>query len=109
MRKAKVLFRDEHAGWLTQFNDGSFAFQYTEAWINNPLKPAISLTLPKVEQLYRSDHLLPFFFHMLPEGTNKQLVCYHTRIEADDDFGILLATAHTDTIGAVRILRETEP
>jgi serine/threonine-protein kinase HipA len=40
---------------------------------------------------------------MLPEGTNKQTVCFNLRIDENDHFGILMATAKSDTIGAVRL------
>ena len=40
---------------------------------------------------------------MLSEGENRQVQSQILRIDADDDFGILLATAQTDTIGAVTI------
>jgi serine/threonine-protein kinase HipA len=42
---------------------------------------------------------------MLPEGANKKSVCFNNRIDEDDYFGILLATAGFDTIGAVRVLK----
>jgi serine/threonine-protein kinase HipA len=42
---------------------------------------------------------------MLPEGTNKQVVCYQLRIDENDHFGILMATAKSDTIGAVRVVK----
>jgi serine/threonine-protein kinase HipA len=108
MRRATVLYKNEHAGTLTQLDDGSFEFTYLDTWVLNPAKPAISLTLPKTREPYRSSDLFPFFFNMLPEGSNKQTVCYHLRIDQDDDFGILMATSKTDTIGAVRIVKEIE-
>lgn len=40
---------------------------------------------------------------MLPEGTNKKVVCYNLRIDEHDHFGILLATSKVDTVGAVRL------
>jgi serine/threonine-protein kinase HipA len=40
---------------------------------------------------------------MLPEGSNKQVVCRFCRIDEDDYFGLLLATAKGDTIGAVTV------
>ena len=40
---------------------------------------------------------------MLPEGSNKQVVCFHNRIDDNDAFGILLTTAVHDTIGAVTV------
>lgn len=41
---------------------------------------------------------------MLPEGTNKQVVCKLNRLDSDDYFGILLATAKSDNIGAVKVV-----
>ena len=106
MRRAKVLYKNEHAGTLSQLDNGSFEFAYLDTWLLNPAKPAVSLTLPKTIELYRSSDLFPFFFNMLPEGSNKQSVCYHLRIDQEDDFGILMATSKTDTIGAVRVVKE---
>lgn len=104
MRRANVLYKNELAGTLTQLEDGSFEFDYYDSWLNDSLKPAISLTLPKTKGPYRSPYLFPFFFNMLPEGSNKQTVCFKLRIDEDDYFGILLATSKTDTIGAVRVV-----
>ncbi len=108
MRKAKVLYKGELAGMLIQFNDGSFEFKYEDGWYNDPLKPAVSLTLPKTTQAYHSPFLFPFFFHMLPEGSNKQAVCFHQKIDKDDHFGLLLATSQTDSIGAVNVIKPSE-
>lgn len=103
MRSAAVYYKNELAGLLTQFADGSFEFTYDPLWFSNSSKPAISLTLPKTNAVYRAQTLFAFFFNMLPEGVNKQMVCLKQRIDLDDYFGILLAVAHGDNIGAVRI------
>ncbi len=105
MRKAIVLYKDQNAGLLIQHDNGSFSFEYNEAWFGDAAKPAISLTLPKSQQKYHSDFLFPFFYHMLPEGSNKQLVCKMNRLDLDDSFGLLLTTARYDTIGAVRLIK----
>ena len=44
-----------------------------------------------------------YFFNMLSEGANRQLQSTLLHIDENDDFGILLATAQHDTIGAVTI------
>ncbi len=103
MRQAEVLYKKESAALLTQLNDGSFVFRYHDHWFTNANKPAISLTLPKTKQEYQNKHLFPFFHNMLPEGSNKQTVCFENRIDTKDHFGILLTTAKYDTIGAVQI------
>jgi serine/threonine-protein kinase HipA len=105
MRKAAILFKGEEAGILTQQDDGSFIFRYQDTWMANTSKPGICLTLSKLQQEHRSKHLFPFFYNTLPEGSNKQIVCKLNRIDPDDDFGILLATAGNDTIGAVRVIK----
>lgn len=105
MRQAKILYKNEEAGMLTQFDNGTFEFRYDDSWFNAQEKPPISLTFPKSQQKFRSEFLFPFFYNMLPEGTNKQVVCHALRIDMSDYFGILLNTATYDTIGAVRVVK----
>ena len=105
MREAKVLFKDEEAGILTQHDNGSFTFCYLDDWLNDKDKLNISLTLPKSEQPFHSEFLFPFFYNMLPEGSNKQVVCKLNRIDKEDYFGLLMTTAKNDSIGAVRIVK----
>ena len=105
MREAKVLFKDEEAGILTQNDNGSFTFCYLDDWLNDKDKPSISLTLPKGEQPFHSEFLFPFFYNMLPEGSNKQVVCKLNRIDKEDYFGLLMTTAKNDSIGSVRIIK----
>jgi serine/threonine-protein kinase HipA len=52
---------------------------------------------------YQSTFLFPYFFNMLSEGANRELQSRLLHIDENDDFGILLATAQNDTIGAVTI------
>jgi serine/threonine-protein kinase HipA len=42
---------------------------------------------------------------MLPEGSNKQVVCKYNKIDLDDYFGLLMTTAKDDSIGAVRVMK----
>lgn len=108
MRSAKILYKEQEAGILRQLDDGTFEFQYNESWLNNASAPAIGFTLPKTKEIYRSAYLFPFFFNMLPEGTNKETVCFHLRIDKNDHFGILMAIAQTDTIGAIRVIKTSD-
>lgn len=105
MRKAQILYKDEDVGILTQNDEGSFTFEYRKDWVENTVKPSISLTLPKRIEKYESKYLFPFFFNMLPEGSNKQVVCRYSRIDLDDYFSLLMITAKSDTIGAVRVVK----
>ena len=103
MRQAKVLFKDQEAGVLTQHDDGSFTFSYNDSWLADNNKPAISLTLPKSEQPFHAPFLFPFFFNMLPEGSNKNLQCRKLNIDENDYFGLLMASAQSDTSGAITV------
>ena len=103
MRAARIFFKGLEAGVLTQKDDGTFTYQYNSSWVDDSSKPAISLTLPKTIAAYHSRYLFPFFYNMLPEGSNKQVVCRLNRLDKTDYFGLLLTTAKTDTIGAVTV------
>jgi len=103
MRQAEIYFKGEKAGILTQLDNGSFIFEYDALWMSDNSKPPISLTLSKNIKEYKSNYLFPFFYNMLPEGTNKQIVCKNMRIDNDDFFSLLLITARYDTIGAVTV------
>lgn len=105
MRKAKILYKNQEAGMLIQHDNGSFTFKYDNSWINDTAKPAISLTLPKSEQEYHSDFLFPFFYNMLPEGSNKQIACKLNRLDINDHFGLLFTTAKNDNIGAIKVIK----
>jgi len=105
MRIAKVYMNKIAAGVLTENNDGTYTFCYDDAYFSNPDYSSICLSLPKTNQEYRSKTFFPFFFNMLSEGSNKRVQTRMFKIDEDDAFGLLLATAHTDTIGAITIKR----
>lgn len=109
MQKANIYRNGILAGYLIQFNPNSYEFIYDDFWMANDMFPAISLTLPKTKKAYKSDYLFPFFFNMISEGVNKQLQCRQFKIDENDYFGLLLATASKDTIGAITVVPvETE-
>ena len=105
MRSAKVLYKNQPAGILEQSDDGRFIFRYDDNWKLDNTKPPISLTFPKEQKEFFSENLFPFFYHLLPEGVNKRMICRTYKIDESDDFGILLTVAKTDTIGAITIER----
>ncbi len=104
MRKAEVYRNQELAGVLEEENPGrNYTFRYQDTYFADKDKPAISLTLPKTEQEYHSDFLFPFFSNMLSEGAIRKLQSQLLKIDERDDFGIMLATAQYDTVGAVTV------
>ena len=91
------------SGILSEENRNSFVFRYDERYFNDTTKPAISLTLPKSKMEYASQYLFPFFFNMLSEGVNRKLQSVQLKIDEEDNFGLLMATAQYDTIGAITV------
>ncbi len=107
MRSALLLYNNMEAGWLTQYNDGSFTLRYADEWVLDSSKPSLSVSLPKSQIEFHAKHLFPFFFNMIPEGINKLAICKKKNIDADDYFGLLLEVANYDTIGAVRVIKQS--
>jgi serine/threonine-protein kinase HipA len=103
MRKAEVYQNKILAGFLTEESRTKYIFRYDDAYFNDKLQPPVSLTLPKTQQEYHSKYLFPFFANMLSEGSNRKVQSRLLRIDENDDFGILLATAYCDTVGAVTV------
>ena len=50
----------------------------------------------------------PFFTNMLPEGANRRGICRSLRIDENDFFGLLIAMADKDFIGAVQVRKTTD-
>ncbi len=100
MRKCKVFVHDKEAGILMETDDREYLFTYHDNYQGEP----VCLAMPVREETYRSNHLFPYFFNMLSEGANRQVQSILHHIDEKDDFGIMLATAQYDTIGAVTLL-----
>ena len=103
MRRAEIYRNGILAGLLAETDSGKFVFTYDTFYFNDKTKPGISLTLPKKKLEYTSNHLFPFFFSMLSEGTNRVVQSKLLKIDENDFFGLLLATARYDTVGAITV------
>ncbi|MFH1504923.1 MAG: HipA N-terminal domain-containing protein [Candidatus Omnitrophota bacterium] len=102
-RKAKVFYKDELAGRIIETPDG-YTFQYDPEFLKKNI--FISISLPPREELYHSKELFTFFKGLLPEGWYLDIVCAVQKVDSKDSFGVLLACASGDTIGAVTVVRE---
>ncbi len=103
MRQAGVYVNGVLAGLLTETDDGKYIFRYDDLFLLDKNQTAISLSFSKRQQVFSGDTLFPFFYNMLSEGANKAIQCRTLKIDENDAFGLLLATAHTDTIGAITV------
>lgn len=103
MRSVEIYRNGILAGILTEENRKSYVFRYDNDYLKDTNTPAISLTIPKTQQEYRSEFLFPFFYNMLSEGVNRKLQCTQLKIDEEDSFGLLMATAQYDTVGSITV------
>ena len=103
MRSMEIYRNGVLAGILTEENREQYLFRYDDTYFADPDKPAVSLTMPKNQKEYRSAYLFPVFFNILSEGVNRKLQSSRLRVDERDHFGLLLATARHDTIGAITV------
>ena len=101
-RQAAVYVNEQRAGVLRE-EPGRYVFEYDAAYLNAPEMPAVSLSLPKSQRVHIAPVLFPFFAGLLAEGTNRSLQTHSLQLYEHDDFGLLLATAASQTIGAVTV------
>jgi HipA-like protein len=103
MRSAEVYRNGILAGILAETKSRAYEFTYDPGYFNNNSKPPISLTLPKNQLIHTSGYLFPCFYNILSEGTNREAQTKQLKIDKNDFFGLLLATAQYDTIGAITV------
>jgi len=107
MRAAQVLYNGQLAGILSKSGE-VYRFVYDKNYLATATQP-VSLTLPLREAPYESDVLFPAFVNKLSEGSNKAMQNRLLKIDETDYFGLLLATAGSDSIGPVTIKEIHEP
>ncbi len=99
--KAGVYYNRILVGYLTK-EATEYQFIYDSDYLISDF-PAISVSLPKQPEVFRSKVLFPFFFGILPEGENKKIICKSNKIDENDHFTLLLKTACFNTIGAITL------
>lgn len=102
MKSATVYYRDIPAGTISRDAEG-YVFRYGDGYFSDPTMPAVSATLPKSRQEYRSKILFPFFFGLLAEGPQKERQCRELHIDENDHFTRLVETSAYGAIGAVYV------
>lgn len=102
MKTATVYCRDIPAGKISKDADG-YTFRYADVYFKDPAMPAVSATLPKSQQEYKSKVLFPFFYGLLAEGVQKARQCRELHIDEKDHFTRLIETSAYGAIGAVYV------
>lgn len=102
MRKAQIFYNNRLAGYLSK-EAGVYRFVYDKQYLGIAGSRPVSLTLPLREAPYESEILFPAFVNLLSEGDNKAIQSRLLKIDENDYFGLLLATAGGDRIGPLTI------
>lgn len=93
MSRLAVYVNGVYAGVLEKTPAHGYEFRYDNAYRADASLPAVCLNMPKTEPTFQSERLFPFFMNMLSEGYNRRLQSRMLRIDEDDDFALLSATA----------------
>lgn len=93
-----VLRIDEH---------GDLEFAYGVDWLDDPQKPAISVSLPKRTEPFNRRETRPFFAGLLPEESQRDAVARALGVSARNDFR-LLERLGGDVAGALTLWPEGE-
>jgi serine/threonine-protein kinase HipA len=108
MRAAQVFYNGRLAGILSKA-EGKYQFAYDRGYLAASGSRPVSLTLPLREEKYESDRLFPAFINRLSEGANKSMQSKLLKIDENDFFSLLLATAVGDSIGPITMKEINEP
>ncbi|MFC1764608.1 HipA N-terminal domain-containing protein [Planctomycetota bacterium] len=100
-----VYFGTCRAGLIEELEAGGYRFTYDADYLNDG--KAVSLSLPLQAKPFESSGLFPFFAGLIPEGWYLEIVTRTIKVDANDTFGLLLATCG-DCIGAVSIREVTD-
>lgn len=103
MRQAGVYINKVYAGKLQEQDSSHYVFDYDDTYRESSGATAVCCAMPLSCSHYESSHLFPFFSNLLSEGENRKFQSMVLKIDENDDFGILLATATYDTIGCVTV------
>lgn len=104
MRAGNVFINKVFAGRLQEIDSSHYVFDYDDTYSQAADARPVCCAMPLSCRHYESPYLFPFFSNLLSEGENRDFQSSVLKIDKDDDFGILLATANYDTIGSVTVI-----
>lgn len=106
-RVLSVFWADAHVGQLWIDEHGDMRFRYTNDWVGDERRPAISMSLPKREKAYDRRATRPFFAGLLPEENQRAAAARAIGVSSGNDFA-LLEELGGDVAGALTMLPDGE-
>ncbi len=102
-----VWTNGHHVGYLWCDERNEIGFQYSEEWLENPVRFPVSITLPLRSEAFKPDgknHVAHHYFaNLLPEADSRIRICREKKISVDNDFALLRAIGG-ECAGALTIL-----
>ena len=102
-----VWWESSIVGELDCNEHGDLRFTYDSSWLENPYKPALSLSLPKQAAPFSRHEARPFFSGLLPEGDPRSLIARRLGISEKNDYALLDALGG-DVAGMLTLLPAEE-
>lgn len=103
MRQAKIYYKADFAGYLTETDDGQYIFQYEAEYVQNHKNQFLAFTMQVRKEPYRDKRLFPFFEGLIPEGWLLEIASKNWKLNPNDRMGLLLACCQ-NCIGAVSVI-----
>jgi serine/threonine-protein kinase HipA len=103
MRKAKIYYKADLAGYLTETDDGEYVYQYETDFVQRHNNKFLTFTMPVRVEPYNDKRLFPFFEGLIPEGWLLDIATKSWKLNPNDRMGLLLACCH-NCIGAVSVI-----
>ncbi|MBS0626530.1 MAG: HipA N-terminal domain-containing protein [Verrucomicrobia bacterium] len=104
MKRAKIYVDGTLAGYLIELEKNrSYEFVYLDKYHG----PAISLTMPLKERVYRFDEFPPFFDGFLPEGFMLDALLRKAKLDKNDRFEQLLLVGQ-ELVGNITVEKDDE-
>ena len=96
-----------HVGYLWRDERNKIGFQYSDEWLDNPVRFPVSKTLPLRAEAFEpgveNDVAHNYFANLLPEADSRKRICREKKISVDNDFELLRAIGG-ECAGALSIL-----
>ena len=102
-----VWTNGHHVGYLWRDERNEIGFQYSDKWLENPIRFPVSKTLPLKAETFapgaenRVAH--NYFANLLPEADSRTRICREKKISVENDFELLRAIGG-ECAGALSIL-----
>lgn len=103
MRKAKIYYKEDFAGYLTETDDGEYVFVYEDDYVQNHGNQFLTFTMPVRREAYKDKRLFPFFEGLIPEGWLLEIASKNWKLNPNDRMGLLLACCQ-NCVGAVSVI-----